>query len=211
MDAGVIAVGKMEDSESRTNKDSFVMFRSTRLVDSSLGHGQEVIIVVSVGLCLLAQGALGLQILGPLVEFFLGTPGHVQQELFAREVGPFLAASLGLRMAVPHGNGNGHGHGVLLPVAVFQRHAVGMLFVLAMVLVVVVRIRIVPSQFNRETIVAEGMIAKDHRIGSDFGKGSESNRLSGGRHIQGRRRRQGTGRCRTECRTAHGGSGCHGR
>jgi hypothetical protein len=43
---------------------------------------------------LFEKGLFGIEIAGPLVEFFLSAPGNIQEQLLAREVGSPLASRL---------------------------------------------------------------------------------------------------------------------
>lgn len=89
----------------------------------------------------------------PLIEFFLAASRNIQEELFSGEIGPSLA---GCCFEWCQGPGF-------------------FLFVVVWLLLLFFHLVVVPSQFDRETVVAHGMIPEDKRVGTNHWNRSESN------------------------------------
>jgi len=109
-----------------------------------------------------------------LIEFFGGAPGHIQEHLLSREVGPPLAATTGGR----RDDLLGDCFVVVAVAALVVADLVALrrrLLVVAIIVVIVgIVFVVVPSQLDGQTIDTVRMVPENQRVGSDVRRGSES-------------------------------------
>lgn len=99
---------------------------------------KRIVVVFSMNSLAFDHSFLCFELAASLIEFLFGTTGHIQEQLFARKIGPFLT-----------------GTGLLNKILVY---------IIAFV------VAVLPSQLDRQTIVAERMVSQNYRVGSDFGR-----------------------------------------